>query len=274
MKVLEFLRGTPAADGAWTFDLGRELHGAFGGANGGVVGATCVAAARLVAPGRAPAGLDVRFIRGLTEGAAKVVPAVLHEGRTLSVVSVDIFDTRGKLCTRATVSMANLKALEPFEHAGFGGAPEGWSTYDAGKPWAKPASGVEVPLIDTFGPRLTGTGARGYATEVKVLWDEPGTCAEAACIAADISVGPPVGSAMGGKPIPIPNPDLTLRFCSEPPLPKTMVSACRLEHISRGIASTRIEVRTPGPSGQLVAIGVSTTTLLAGAWPDARKPKS
>lgn len=271
MKVLEFLRATPAGDGAWTFDLGRELHGAFGGANGGVVGATCVAAARTVAPGRVPAGLDVRFIRGLTEGAARVIPTVLHEGRTLSIVSVDIFDARGKLCTRATLSMANLQALEPFEHAGFAGVPQGWAAYDAGKPWARPGSGVEVPLIGTFDPRLVGNDARGYATEVKVHWDEPGTCAEAACIAADISVGPPVGSAMGGRQIPIPNPDLTLRFCSEPALPPTMVSACRLEYISRGIASTRIEVRTPG--GQLVAIGVSTTTLLAGAWPDARKPK-
>lgn len=271
MKVLEYLKGTPADNGEWSFDLGRELHGAFGGANGGVVGATCVAAARSVAPERVPASLDVRFIRGLTEGKARVIPTLLHGGRTLSVVSVDIFDSRDKLCTRATVSLANLEALEPFEHDGFAGTPEGWVSYDQGKPWAKPASGVEVPLIDTFGPSLVGHDDRGYATEVKVHWDEPGTCAEAACIAADISVGPPVGGALGGKPIPIPNPDLTLRFCSEPALPRTMVSACRLEHISRGIASTRIEVRA---GSQLVAIGVSTTTLLAGAWPDARKPKS
>lgn len=270
MKVLEFLRGTPAGNGEWHYDLGRELHGAFGGANGGVVGATCVSAARSLSPGRAPASLDVRFIRGLTEGTARVVPVMLHEGRTLSIVNVDIFDAKGKLCTRATVSLANLEALEPFEHAGFAGAPQGWTSYDQGKPWAKPGSGVEVPLIGTFDPRLVGNDDRGYATEVKVHWDEPGTCAEAACIAADISVGPPVGSALGGKPIPIPNPDLTLRFCAEPPLPKTMISACRLEYISRGIASTRIEVRA---GAQLVAIGVSTTTLLAGAWPDARKAK-
>lgn len=270
MKVLDFLRGKPTVNGEWEYDLGRELHGAFGGANGGVVGAVCVNAARSLSPGRAPASLDVRFIRGLTEGAARVVPVMLHEGRTLSVVSVDIFDSGGKLCTRATVSLANLAALEPFEHAGFAGEPAGWKSYDAGKPWVRPGGGVEVPLIDTFGPRLIANDKRGYVTEVKVLWDEPGTCAEAASIAADISVGPPVGAALGGKPIPIPNPDLTLRFCAEPPLPKTMISACRLEHISRGVASTRIEVRA---GAQLVAIGVSTTTLLAGAWPDARKPK-
>ncbi len=270
MKVIEFLRGGPAGNGEWRYELGRELHGAFGGANGGVVGAVCVNAARSLAPGRAPASLDVRFIRGLTEGAARVVPVLLHEGRTLSVISVDIFDARNRLCTRATVSLANLEALEPFEHAGFAGAPGGWKSYADGKAWAKPP-GLEVPLIDTFAPRLVGNDVRGYATAVKVLWDEAGTCAEAACIAADISVGPPVGAALGGKQIPIPNPDLTLRFCAEPPLPETMISACRLEHISRGIASTRIEVWA---GAHLAAIGVSTTTLLAGAWPDARKPKS
>lgn len=268
MRVLEYLKGSPADNGQWTFDLGRELHGAFGGANGGVVAATCVAAARSRAPERVPTSIDVRFVRGLTEGSARVIPTLLHGGRTLSVVSVDIFDGRDKLCTRATVSLANLEALESIEHDGFAGTPEGWLPYDQGKPWAKPASGVEVPLIDTFDPRLVGQDERGYATEVKVHWDEPGTCAEAACIAADISVGPPVGSVVRGKPIPIPNPDLTLRFCGEPALPRTMVSACRLERISRGVAATRIEVY--GRS-ELVAVGISTTTLLAGAWPNARK---
>ncbi len=271
MKVLEFLQGTWAEDGEWTFELGRELHGAFGGANGGVVGATCVAAARSLAPDRVPAGLDVRFIRGLTEGAARVVPVMLHGGRTLSVVSVDIFDSRDKLCTRATVSLANPDALEPFDHEGFSGDPSGWVAHGEGKPWARPTGGVEVPLIDTFAPMLVGNDERGYATAVKVLWDEEGTCAEAACIAADISVGPPVGAVVRGKPIPIPNPDLSLRFCAEPALPGTMISACRLERVSRGIASTRIEVWA---ASELIAVGVSTTTLLAGAWPDARKPKT
>ena len=269
MKVLDFLQGSPGPGDAWTFNLGRRLHGAFGGANGGVIGATCLAASRSLVHDRVPASLDVRFLRGLTEGEARVVPSVVHEGRTLSVVSVDIFDQRDRLCTRATASLVNTDALEPLDYPSPAELHEGSVHYADGKPWAKPASGVEVPLIDTFQPRLVRQDERGYATEVKVLWDEPGTCAEAACVAADISVGPPVGAFVRGKPVPIPNPDLTLRFCGEPDLPDTMTATCRLEQVSKGIASTRITVHA---GGELVAIGISTTTLLAGAWPDARKP--
>ena len=217
---------------------------------------------------RTPASLDVRFIRGLTEGEARVVPTLLHGGRTLSVVSVDIFDSREKLCTRATVSLANTEALEPLDHANASVVPDGLTSYGDGKPWAKPGSKVEVPLIDTFRPRLVGNTEDGFSTEIKVLWQEPGTCAEASCIAADISVGPPVGAFVRGKPIPIPNPDLTLRFCGNPNLPASIVSTCRLEGIDRGIASTRMLVHA---GGLLLAVGVSTTTLLKGKWPDARK---
>lgn len=268
MKLLEFLQGKPTKDGNWSFNIGRELHGAFGGANGGVVGATCIAAARSVARDRIPTSLDVRFIRGLTEGAATVVPTLLHAGRTLSIISVDIFDSHNKLCTRATVSLANPEALEPLDHTDASAIPKGLTSYEAGKPWNKPTSGVEVPLIDTFGPRLVGNDESGFSTEIKVLWQEPGTCAEAACIAADISVGPPVGAFVRGKQIPIPNPDLTLRFCANPELGATVISTCRLEGIERGIASTRMTVHA---DGSLLAVGVSTTTLLQGKWPDARK---
>ncbi|MEK9869751.1 MAG: acyl-CoA thioesterase domain-containing protein [Gammaproteobacteria bacterium] len=270
MKLLDFLKGDPASDGSWTFNLGRELHGAFGGANGGVVGATCLAAARSVAEGRVPASLDVRFIRGLTEGEALVTPTVLHTGRTLSVVSVDILDSHEKLCTRATVSLADPGALEPLDYTA-PVVPGGLADYEAGKPWAKPASGVEVPLIETFQPRLVGNTEAGLSTEIKVLWQEPGTCAEAACIVADISVGPPVGAYVRSKPIPIPNPDLTLRFCSNMDLPATVVSTCRLEGVFQGIASTHMTVHT---GDTLLAVGVSTTTLLKGNWPDARKSKN
>ncbi len=233
-----------------------------------MVGATCLAASRSLAHDRVPASLDVRFLRGLTEGEATVVPSMVHEGRTLSVVSVDIFDERDRLCTRATVSFVNTDALEPLDYPSPTESHEGLVPYADGKPWAKPKSGVEVPLIDTFQPRLVGQDERGYATEIKVLWDEPGTCAEAACVTADISVGPPVGAFVRGKPVPIPNPDLSLRFCANPDLPATMTATCCLEQISKGIASTRIAVHT---GKELIAIGISTTTLLAGAWPDARK---
>lgn len=268
MRLLEFLGGKSEADGTFRFALGRELHGAFGGANGGVLGAVCVVTARSLAPGREPAALDVHFLRGLRAGAARAVPTLLHGGRTLAWVSVDVFDERGSLCTRATVSFVEPSALHALDAAGEAGAPQGWVAHDDGKPWARPGSGVRVPLIDTFDPRVVGRDERGIATSTRVLWQEPGTCAEAACIAADISVGPPVGSATGGRPIPIPNPDLSLRFNARGELPRTLVAAARLERIQAGLALTRIEVRA---GDALVAAGVSCTTLLAGDWPDASR---
>jgi len=268
MKLLEFLGAERAPSGGWRFALGRELHGAFGGANGGVVAATCLATARTHAPGRTPAALDVRFLRGLGAGTALATSTILHEGRTLSTVSVDLFDERGKLCTRATISFVDSGALADVEEHMASRTPRTWTSHEAGKPWARPSSGVRVPLIETFDPRVVGQDERGIATSVRVLWDEPGTCAEAACIAADISVGPPVGAATRGKPIPIPNPDLSLRFNADVELPENLVAAARLESIQRGVALTRIEVHA---NGALVATGISCTTMLAGAWPGAQK---
>lgn len=273
LKLLEFLSGEPevSPDGPWRFELGRELHGAFGGANGGVVAATCVAVARAATGGRRPASLDVRFLRGLTAGVARVVPTLLHEGRTISCVSIDIFDEREKLCTRGTVSLVDPKALTELDHDGDARASRSWVSHSDGQPWALPKSTIRVPLIETFDPRRVGRDERGIATSVKVLWDEPGTCAEAACIAADISVGPPVGSATGGRPIPIPNPDLSLRFNAEHALPRHLVAATRLGAIQHGLAMTQIEVWT---ENAIVAAGVSCTTMLAGAWPDASKSQA
>lgn len=271
MKLLEFLGGERSSDGSWRYRLGRELHGAFGGANGGVVAATCLATARDTAPGRVPAGLDVRFLRGLTAGTTRAVPTMLHEGRTLATISVDLFDERDRLCTRSTVSLVEPTALAAIDDPGRAGAPAGWCDHADGKPWARPGSAIEVPLIDTFDPRVVGDDERGIATSVRVLWDEPDTCAEAACIAADISVGPPVGALTSGRPIPIPNPDLSLRFNADEALPGTLVAAARLERAQGGLALTRIEVRT---ASALVATGISCTTLLAGDWPDASKRTS
>lgn len=268
MKLLDFLGGEPQNDGSWRFALGRELHGAFGGANGGVVAATCLATARQAVPGRVPAGLDARFLRGLTAGAARAVPAILHEGRTLATVSVDLFDERDKLCTRGTVSLVEPSALASVDDPGESQVHKPWPVHADGKPWARPDPGIPVPLIDTFDPRIVGRDDRGIATSIRVLWSEPGTCAEAACIAADISVGPPVGAATGGRAIPIPNPDLSLRFNAAEELPGTLVAAARLERIQAGLALTRIEVWTPDA---LVATGISCTTMLAGDWPDASK---
>ncbi len=273
MKALEFLNGRRTGGGPgearFGFALGRELHGAFGGANGGVLAATCLAAARALAPGRLPAGLHARFVRGLVAGEALVVAALLHEGRTLSCVSVDVRNARDQLCTRGTVSFVTPSALEPLDHAGAPRPATNWVPYEQGRRWPEPTGPVRVPLIDTFAPREVGRDdARGIATAVRVHFDAPEALPEAACIAADISVGPPVGSVVGGKGIPIPNPDLSLRFCGVAPLQPVIVAAARLERIAAGLATTRIEVWS---GGLLVAVGVSCSTLLAGSWPDATR---
>ena len=72
----------------------------------------------------------------------------------------------------------------------------------------------------------------------------------------------------GRPPVPPPNPDLSLRFACESEPVATLVASARLERISTGLAQTRIEVW----SGEcLVATGISSSTLLAGAWPDATR---
>jgi len=52
MRAAEFLGGRPDEEGSWRFELGRKLHGAFGGAFGGVVAAATLVAARPLAEGR------------------------------------------------------------------------------------------------------------------------------------------------------------------------------------------------------------------------------
>lgn len=255
----EYLLGTAHDDGSWTFAVGRERHGAFGGAFGGVVSAVAVVAARSAAPGRVPAALDVHYLRGLPAGDARVVPTVVRAGRTLSVVAVDVYDGDGKLATRATATLVAPEALEPLDHPGSAGPVPTSSPWEDGTPWRNPP-GVEVPLIATFQPRAVGrSDAHGVATALRVPWDEPGAAAEAACLAADVCVGPPVAGAGGDRWIPHPNPDLSLRFASRH-VGAEVVGWGRLERIEAGVATVRVEVRS---DGNLLAAGVSTSLLLA-----------
>jgi hypothetical protein len=101
--------------------------------------------------------------------------------------------------------------------------------------------------------------AHGIATAIRPPFAGPGSGAEAACVAADVSVGPPVARALRGRTLPIPNPDLSLRLAARAEAPATLVGLARLERLQRGLALTHIEVRA---EGELVAIGVSTTILL------------
>ena len=259
MNFRERLNGRQIDEGEWHYHLGKELNGGFGGTNGGVLAAICVNVARCVSPGRRPVGLDARFIRGFRPGVATVVATVLNEGRTLTTLSVDITDEGGKLCTRGTVALVNPDALASI-HMDAVASPdaEELRTFATGRIWREPPA-QEIPLIKTFRPRFLGKISRGTATAVETIWDQTDTLEEASCIAADISVGPPVAAAMAGRSLLIPNPDLSLRFTGADGNPSWLVSTCRLASLNDGIATTDLEVRD---GAGLVAVGVSTTTCL------------
>lgn len=262
MNAIEFLKGSPQADGSWRFDIGRERHGAFGGAFGGLVAACTVAAARATVPGRTPISLDARFLRGLPAGVARLEPTVVHSGRSLTCVQVDVLDEGGRLATRSTLYLVDGARLQQLEHEGEGGRAPLASAWADGTPWRNPP-GIDVPIVTTFAPRAVGRGERGLATALQVPWDDDGAGAEAACLAADICVGPPVGGAFPGRPTPAPNPDLSLRFAGDRAGPE-VVGWGRLERIRQGLAMVRIEVRS---DDALLAAGVSCSLMLGGERP-------
>lgn len=258
MKFQERLNGQQLENGEWQYQLEEDINGGFGGSNGGVLAAICVNAARSVAIGRRPLGIDARFIRGFRPGTARVIPTVLNAGRSLTVVSVDIMTDQGKLATRGTVTLANPESLGNIDSPDIPPADDELIAYEDGRIWREPSQ-QPIPLIKTFSPRFLGKTSRGTATAVDTIWDEAGVLEESSCIAADISVGPPVAAALGGKRLAIPNPDISLRFTGADGHPSWLLSTCRLESIKNGVATTSLEVR----NGEvLVAVGVSTTTCL------------
>jgi hypothetical protein len=258
VRVLEFLQGRPLENGSWRFEVGRERHGGFGGAFGGLIAACTVSVARSTAQGRVPISLDTRFLRGLPAGKAQLVPTILHAGRSLVCVTVDVFDSRERLATRSTVYLVDPLALRAVDHPGEAGSPPGARPWAEGSPWRNPP-GSEVPILATFQPRAVGRADRGRGTALRVPWDEPGAAAEAACLAADMCVGPPVAGAFRGQLKPAPNPDLSLRFASQALGPE-VVGWGLLESIDGGVATVRIEVRS---GHELLAVGVSCSLLLA-----------
>jgi acyl-coenzyme A thioesterase PaaI-like protein len=255
----EFLGGEPSTDGTWRFSMGHELYGAFGGVFGGAVAAASLLAARSTAPGRLPVALDCRFVRSLTAGEARAVPSVVHEGRTLSCVTIDVLDARGRVATRATVSLVDPAVLEPLDYAGASDSAP-WTGAADGTSWRQPP-GVEAPVIDTLDPRLVGRDERAIATAIRVPWQDAGAGAEAACLVADLCVGPPVAAAFPNRWIPHPNPDLSLRFSAVASDEEVIVGVGRLERIAAGLASVRIEVWS---GSELAAVGVSSSLLLPG----------
>jgi acyl-coenzyme A thioesterase PaaI-like protein len=259
MKFDERFGGIALDGNAWQFDLKENWNGGFGGTTGGVLSALTVFAARGLAPGRFPSSVDSRFIRGFRPGLARVVPTLVNEGRSISTVSVDILNEEDKLCTRSTVTLIVAEALAEVAAEDAAGHLEGMRPLSEAKLWPQSRS-RPIPLLDTFLPAFIGVDDRGIATRADVVWDE-GCLAEAICIAADLSVGPPVARALQGKPLAMPNPDISLRFCRDAELPVHLVASCRLDCMENGLATTRIEVRA---GEKLVANGVSTTICLRG----------
>ena len=235
--------------GGLTFELGRELHGAFGGAFGGVLAAAVLFAARSAAPELLPAGLDCRFLRSLPAGTARAEVTTVHAGRTVTCVRVDLHDERDRLATTGTVSFVDPGALRPLDVTPAPvRAPARW------QPWRTPP-GVTAPIIDVLRPRVGSVEPGVIATEVDVPWDDPGGTysAEAACIAADLSVGPPVAAACAGTWSPHPNPDLSLRFT--PALTGGKVtSVARVAAVAAGLASVAVDLG--------FAVGAATSVVL------------
>lgn len=258
MNFAECFGGVKQTAGDWQFELKENINGAFGGTTGGVLAALTVFVARDLAPHWRVMGVDARFIRSFRPGTASVIATVINAGRTLSTVQVDLTNSAGKLCTRALVSLVNPQMLGELDHAGIEPPAELLASSQA-KPWPQPEPPMQIPLLDTFEPAYYGNTSAGIASGIKTIWDLTEHCAEAVCIAADISVGPPVMSALKGQRVATPNPDISLRFCAETELPHYLVACCRLESLVAGLATTRIEVWA---GSTLLAVGVSTTTCL------------
>jgi uncharacterized protein (TIGR00369 family) len=252
-SAAEFLGARAGEDGTWRFSLGRELHGAFGGAFGGVVAAAAVMTARPLAEGRVPTALDIRFLRSLPAGTATAAATVLHGGRTLSCVNVDVRQEDGRLAARATVSLVAPDALSPLTRDA---DPHPLPSYDEGRPWPP----VGAPIIETLAPRTVPWESDGMATALQVPWDDvdPATAAEAACLPADLCVGPPVAFGLAGEGVAHPNPDLSLRFAG-PVASADVIGVGRMVRVHGGLATVAIEVWA---DGGLAAVGVSTSTLL------------
>lgn len=259
MTAAEFLGARAGEDGSWIFELGDDVHGAFGGVFGGAVAAAAVLAARPAAPGRRPFSLHTTFVRGLATPTCTAAVEVVNAGRTVTTVAVDLHDEREKLAARSTVTLAAPEALSPQDHGGRLPVPE-LVPYERGRV-VRMGQASNPPIVEIMSPRIVGEPDGGTAHAVRIPWaPEVGSAAEAACMAADFCVGIPVGSALT-EFVPIPNPDLSLRFLGDDPS-EVLVGVGRLGRIDRGVAGTQVEVWA---GDSLLAIGLSSTVLLGGS---------
>jgi acyl-coenzyme A thioesterase PaaI-like protein len=256
-SIADQLGARPADDGATTLSFPREMHGAFGGAFGGLLAAGAVHVGRDAAPGRVPAGIDCHFLRGLRAGDTTATRALLHEGRSLTCVRVDLTDEQGRVATTATVTYVDPAALHPLDVEDQPmPEPESW------REWATPA-GVEIPVVAVLQPRLAALAGGAIAAALRVPWDDPDDelGAEAACLAGDFCVGPPVAAACEGAWLPHPNPDFSLRFGPVAAVGAEVVGVGRVVRIANGLAVVDVEVAA---DGRRYSAGAATSMVLRG----------
>jgi acyl-coenzyme A thioesterase PaaI-like protein len=200
-----------------------------------------------------PAALDVNFLRGLPSGPTVARPAVLRTGRSLTFMSVDVFDAEGKQGARVTLTFVDPGVLDerpPVERP----AP----TVLDPAPWRSP-SGVTAPILETLQPRIGPTDDGGMACIITLPWDDPAASAEAACFAGDLCVGPPVAAAMGDRYVAHPNPDVSLRFLPVE-VGREITGVARLEGMAGGLAVQTVRVYE---GSRPVAAGTSMSLLIA-----------
>ncbi len=250
----EFLGAESTGDGLRA-EVRRDLYGAYEGAFGGLVAAFALSAAREVAPGRRPVGLDTRFLTGLAAGSVHAEANIRRAGRTLTVVDVDVLDPNGSLAATATASFVDPETLFDFDDDAMV-RPGASVAYAEASPFQLRRS--DVPVVGTLGPRVSLTDAALVATVLQVPWDEAGTAPEAACLVADMAVAPPVARELRGEWVPHPNPDLSLRFTATDVGPE-VAGVARLERVAAGVAAVRLEVFS---GVELLAVGCSSVVLL------------
>lgn len=269
MSAAEFLGARAREEGSTAFSLGDRLRGAFGGVFGGGTAAAVLHAARARATGRTPVSLHCTFTRTLTPGEQIATTEVVAEGRTATTVTVRLLDGDGDLAAHATATFAAPEALVDHHADGPAESPplDAWTDG-----WELPIpEGVEAPLMETLPLRITGMPSGGFAHAVHAPWQDETGVPEAAAMMADYCAGLPVGAALGtqGTKIPVPNPDLSLRFVGDA-WEELLVGVGRLARIHHGAAATHVEVWTgpddawkPGDDrAHLLAVGLSSAVML------------
>jgi acyl-coenzyme A thioesterase PaaI-like protein len=247
----------PDGSGAWSVDVLEDHLGAFGGTFGGFIAAYCVNVARASDLDKTPFAVDAHFHRPLPVGRAQFVPNVVHSGRSLINVEVDVHAPDGRLASRVTVSLVAPGSLKNRDHAGADAAPPEVRSYEEGKPFRQPP-GMRAPILDTFAPRAVGRSARGSGTAIPRPWSGSTHGVEAACLAADLSVGSPVALAFRDDPTPSPNPNIGLRLVTDEVGPHVL-SMARLERIRSGVATIGIEIWS---GDDFVGVGACSSLLV------------